>query len=186
MKKGDVWVSAILYFGLGIVVITILLVAGLPVINKLRDKNIVIQTKEVMHTIDQNVREVIKEGPGSQRVVSLNIKRGSIKVDKKTETVNGAQVEISMIVWEYKGSKIPISEPNDDCNSPTIEVAEGKLNIVTCHAAVSKTYDIIIYSEYSEAGLQGSGITTLQGLSDLVIRNEGVVNSKLQISINEV
>lgn len=182
MKKGDVWVSAILYFGLGIVVITILLVAGLPVINKLRDKNIVIQTKEVMHTIDQNVREVIKEGPGSQRVVSLNIKKGNIKVENNNR-----------IVWEYKGSKIPISEPNDaaTCGTDsTIEVAEGKLNIVTCHAAVAKTYDITIYSEYSEAGLQGSGITTLQGLSDLVIRNEGVVGSgdsaKLQISINEV
>lgn len=172
MKKGDVWVSAILYFGLGIVVITILLVAGLPVINKLRDKNIVIQTKEVMHTIDQNVREVIKEGPGSQRVVSLNIKKGKI------------DVESNKIVWTYEGSKIPISEPNENCENPAIEVAEGKLNIVTCNAAVAKTYNIKIYSEYSEAGLQ-SGITTLQGLSDLVIRNEGVANNELHISINE-
>ena len=39
-KKGDIWVSAILYFGLGIIVIAILLAAGLPVINKLKDKNI--------------------------------------------------------------------------------------------------------------------------------------------------
>ena len=60
-KKGDVWISAILYFGIGIVIITILLTAGLPVINKLRDKNIIIQTKQVMHTMDDNIREVIKE-----------------------------------------------------------------------------------------------------------------------------
>ncbi len=175
MKKGDVWISAILYFGLGIVVITIILVAGLPVINKLRDKNIIIQTKEVMHAVDQNIREVIKEGPGSQRVVSLNIKKGSISVaDNK-------------VIWEYKGSKIPISEPNEinkcDASNPII-VGEGKLNIKTCKAAVEKTYDIKIYSSYSEATLQ-SGITTLQGLSDLVIRNDGASNNKIQVSINE-
>ena len=79
-KKGDVWISAILYFGIGIVIITILLTAGLPVINKLRDKNIIIQTKQVMHTMDDNIREVIKEGTGSQRVVTVNIKKGTINV----------------------------------------------------------------------------------------------------------
>ena len=73
-KKGDVWISAILYFGIGIVVITIILAAGLPVINRLRDKNVIIQTKQVMHTIDDNIREVIREGPGSQRVVTISAK----------------------------------------------------------------------------------------------------------------
>ena len=48
MKKGDIWISAALYFGLGIVVLSLILAAGLPVINKLRDKNIIIQTKEIM------------------------------------------------------------------------------------------------------------------------------------------
>src|SRR3989344_8053080 len=99
-KKADVWVSAVLYFGLGIIVITLLLAAGLPVINKLRDKNIAIQTKEVFHTLDQNVREVLKGGPGTQRVVTLNIKRGEFKVI----------AALSLIEWRYK-SKIFLSEP---------------------------------------------------------------------------
>mgnify|MGYP001558011191 FL=1 len=56
-KKGaSIWISAVLYFGIGIIILTILLTAGLPVINKLRDKNIVIQTKQVMHTLDENIR----------------------------------------------------------------------------------------------------------------------------------
>ena len=80
-KKADVWVSAVLYFGLGIIVISLLLAAGLPAINKLRDKNVIIQTKEVFQVLDKNIRDVVRGGPGSQRVVSVDIKKGDFKID---------------------------------------------------------------------------------------------------------
>ena len=70
-KKADIWISAALYFGLGIIVITIILSAGLPLINRLKDKNTVIETKDVMFKLDTAIREVIRNGPGEQRSLSL-------------------------------------------------------------------------------------------------------------------
>ena len=159
MKKGDIWVSAILYFGLGIVIITIVLAAGLPVINKLRDKNVIIQTKQVMSTLDENIREVIREGPGSQRVVTVNIKKGILSVDDSEDT----------ILWIYNNSKILISEPY-------IVVSEGKLSILTSNGTTSNNYNIEIYTNYTNVanitGEQGQP-ETLVGINDLIIRNEG-------------
>lgn len=172
-KKGDIWVSAVLYFGLGIVVITILLAAGLPVINKLRDKNVVIQTKQVMHSLDQNIREVIKEGPGSQRVVTVNIKKGAFVIEEADDT--------EVVRWVYNNSKVLISEPG-------IDVPEGKLIIRTDGASLEDTYNIQIYTNYS--GL--ANITrpagkplTLVGINDLVIRNEGLQGELVRVSISE-
>ncbi len=171
-KKGDVWIGAILYFGLGIVIITILLAAGLPVINKLRDKNVVIQTKQVMHSLDENIREVIKEGPGSQRIVTVNLKKGSFTINDSGE----------ILIWKYKNSKVLISEPG-------INVPEGKLVIRTDNSAVKGSYDISIYANYS--GL--ANITrsvgkplTLEGINDLVIKNIGLDPSgNVSVSISE-
>ncbi len=159
-KKGDIWISAILYFGLGIVVITILLAAGLPVINKLRDKNVVIQTKQVMHALDQNIREVIREGPGSQRVVTMNVKKGAFIVDEEYEK----------IIWGYNNSKALISEPY-------LNVPEGKLTIRTENGTTRGSYNIIIYTDYSDLAditrPPGKPLTII-GINDLVIRNEGL------------
>src|SRR3989344_5138558 len=132
-KKGDVWISAILYFGIGIVILTILLSAGLPVINKLRDKNVVIQSKEVMHTLDENIREVIKEGPGSQRVLTINLKKGSLRIDN----------DANSIIWSYDGANILISEPG-------LEVPEGKVIVLTTLGSQKKTYDINIRLNYAD------------------------------------
>ncbi len=173
-KKGDVWISAVLYFGIGIVIITILLTAGLPVINRLRDKNVVIQTKQVMHTLDENIREVIKEGPGSQRVVTINIKKGVVEID----------AELDEIKWVFDGANILISEPK-------IDVEEGKIIIRTEEGAEGGTYDISIISRYTDLNVdltRGTGdVGGIIGIGDLVIRNNGVdpsIPGKVQISVS--
>lgn len=176
-KKGDIWISAVLYFGLGILVLSIILAAGLPVINKLRDKNVIIQTKTVMYTLDQNIREVIKEGPGSQRVVTINIKKGSLTIDN----------EKSKIIWVYKNSNVIISDPDTP-------VFEGKLEILTVKTPVTDKYDITISADYSGIAKlvrDPSKSSTLIGISDLVIRNDGIVKDlvknvdMVQVKISE-
>jgi len=172
-----VWISAILYFGIGIVVITIILAAGLPVINRLRDKNVIIQTKQVMHTIDDNIREVIREGPGSQRVVTINIKKGSFVID---QDIDGDGVGDNIVAWKYDNAKVLISEPGTP-------VPEGKLTVLTETAPVENTYNIQIYTDYNTlADIKKEGTSTLSGLSDLVIRNDGSNDEGLiQITIAE-
>lgn len=178
-KKGDIWVSAVLYFGLGMIVIAILLAAGLPVINKLRDKNIEIQTKTIFHTLDQNIREVLSGGPGTQRVVTLNIKKGEFSVDKDAET----------ITWTFKNSKAYLSEPD---GSP---VKDGNLEIKTTKSTTKNNYDISFTLSYLDLAkinpVEGPQISTFSGQKDIVIRNGGVDpnspqdNQKIILRISE-
>lgn len=176
-KKGDVWISAVLYFGLGIAIISILLAAGLPVINKLKDKNIALQTKEGFHKIDENVREVIRGGPGTQRILSLEIKKGEFKIiDDK-------------ITWIYS-SKVYLSEPSEtSCElnglnndyivnvaNTCIPIKEGNINLATKKSGTQGTYDIGYVLDYSDlAHIDQSGIKTIGGVVDIAIRNDGII-----------
>ena len=161
MKKGQtIWVSAALYFGLGIIVLTIILAAGMPAIKKLQDKNIILQTKEIMFTIDNNIREVARGGTGTQRLVRTEIKKGDFKI------IN----EDDLIVWKYK-TKSLLSEPN-------ISLQEGTLNLITKESNVVGEYDITLWLNYTNilnlTFTNPSG--TLQVGSDLIIKNNGTSN----------
>ena len=81
--KGQVWISAVLYIAIGIVAISLILSAGLPLIYKMRDRNTVMQTKDLLHTFDSSIRQVASEGLGSQRVLDpVIIKGGKLSVEK--------------------------------------------------------------------------------------------------------
>lgn len=167
-KKADVWVSAVLYFGLGIIVISLLLAAGLPAINKLRDKNVIIQTKEVFQVLDKNIRDVVRGGPGSQRVVSVDIKKGDFKIDHNNKEI---------ISWDYI-SKIAISEPGEPGNTEA-PVSEGNLKIKTWREGDG--FKVRIWVQYydensaekSVVDLDAPDVQTISGISDLSIRNDG-------------
>lgn len=155
-KKGDIWVSAILYFGLGIVVITIILTAATPIVNKLRDKNIILQTKEVFQVLDSNIREVAREGPGAQRPLTIDIRKGEFKIDE----ANG------QLVWSYP-SKALIAEPGVDIVEGNVlirTVDEGK----TFPTSLTLIYQNLIYINYR------SPVQTISGNAPLVMRNAGV------------
>lgn len=82
--KGQLWISAVLYIALGVVLITLILAAGLPLINKMRDRNTILQTKEMLFQVDENIRSVISEGPGSKRFLSpIEIGKGELYFDKE-------------------------------------------------------------------------------------------------------
>ena len=81
-KKGDIWVSAVLYIALGMVVITIILSAGMPLINKMKDKNTIVQTKDLFFNLNANIETVANEGLGSKRFIStFLISSGDMKID---------------------------------------------------------------------------------------------------------
>ena len=68
-QKGDIWISAVLYMALGIIILVIVLSVAIPVVNKIRDKNIALNTKELMFDLDRNIRIVYSEGTGSRRPI---------------------------------------------------------------------------------------------------------------------
>ena len=175
-KKGAaVWVSAVLYFGLGIILLTIILSAGLPTINKIRDKNIITQSKEIMHTADAAIREVIRQGPGAQRVLNLQLRKGQLSILDNEEKVS----------WTYN-AKIAISEI--DAPDP---IAEGNLQLSTKTGVEKNTFNIEIQTEYLDlADLTFQSATpNIEGTSTISIKNEGLTedaNPKPSITIKEI
>ncbi len=171
MKKGDIWISAIIYIGLGVVAITLLVGAGVPIINKMKDRSTFFQTKEVMQTIDKAIIEVVSEGPGSRRYLSpLEIKKGSLAITLSPRR----------IVWEME-TKALLQEPGQSIN-------EGNLNItVKKHELIKDLYKTqIALDHFSSDKIYicvnkncNGKIENLNGKFSLSITNEGVNNTAL-------
>lgn len=87
-NKGDIWVSAVLYLTLGVIALALILSAGIPLINKMKDRNTIIQTKEILTTFDEVIKRVANEGPGSQRELPLvTISAGKLIIDESADTI---------------------------------------------------------------------------------------------------
>ncbi len=132
MKKGEIWISAVIYIGLGVIAITLLVGAGVPLLNKMRDRNAFLQTKEVMQIIDNSIRDVASEGPGSQRYLSpLEINKGYIEIPKSSNT----------IIWTME-TKAVLQEPG-------VSITDGNLELLLKEDSLIK--DLYI----AEIGLRG-------------------------------
>ncbi len=119
-KKGSLWVSAVLYLALGIIALSLILTAGLPMISKMQDRNTVAQTKDLFYTLNKNILEVANEGPGSKRVLSpFEIKAGELNVDEDNNA----------IIWILL-TKNELIEPNLDINEGPFTMRIEETNIV--------------------------------------------------------
>lgn len=180
-KEGSIWVSAVLYFGLGLIVLTIILTAATPVINRLRDKNIVIQTKEVFQVLDSNIREVAREGPGAQRPLTIDIRKGEFSVDEGV--VPGGPNIHPRILWNYD-TKAVLAEPcflpgqadPEAAGGTCGGITEGNLLIVVKPGTESGSWDTSLSVNYrNNIYLKYEApVNILTGASPLVIRNVGV------------
>ena len=132
-KSGQIWISAILFMSLGIITIALVLTAAIPLVNKIADKNTIIRTKEILLKIDDTIKTVANEGPGSQRQLDplvidkgeLIITNGTYKLlwqmdtkadimEKDIEIIEGNihQTLNSTFVEEVNNMKVWVSSPN--------------------------------------------------------------------------
>lgn len=165
-SKGGIWISAILYFAMGVVLLTIILAAGLPTITKMKDSYTVRQTKDLMITLDDNIRTISHEGPGSQRTVTIDIGRGDFVIDEASET----------IVWDIQSSAI-LSEID-------VPVREGNLQLLTSSTGVQDKYTVTLTLNYQIIGMNITygGPKKLSGEADLSLLNEGGDPTNIVIS----
>ncbi|MEW6063094.1 MAG: hypothetical protein AB1571_01855 [Nanoarchaeota archaeon] len=170
MKKADIWVSAVMYIALGVVVISIILAAGMPVINKLRDKNTILQTKDLMFKLDETIRTVLTEGPGSKRALTMQIGRGDFVISN------------NVVEWSME-SKVILSEPGE----PGVEVKEGSLILRTDNTATKGEYKVHVKLDYSNIAVINTNLKKLSGNYNLIIMNSGVdaESNMIKIDINE-
>ncbi len=132
-KKGDIWISAVLYMALGIIVIALILAASLPLINKIKDRNTFSETKKLLLAVDDTIKIVSREGPGSQRELSpLTINKGQLFIDQQKDR----------IYWQLKTSAKIIE--------PGISIQEGVLNLTFNPTVVKDEYLMTISLDYSD------------------------------------
>ncbi|MFH1455919.1 MAG: hypothetical protein ABIF40_03140 [archaeon] len=143
-KKGSLWVSAVLYLALGLVVLTLVLTAGMPMISKMKDKNTVAQTKEIFYTLNENILEVVSEGPGSKRVLSpFEIKAGEFNID----SIN------SKIIWQMTTT--------NELLEPGIEITEGPFKMLLSETNIVDEYELQLAMSYEDT-------TVLSDTSDIL------------------
>ncbi|MBS3149221.1 hypothetical protein J4455_00810 [Candidatus Woesearchaeota archaeon] len=164
-QKGDIWISAVLYMALGIIILVIVLSVAIPVVNKIRDKNIALNTKELMFDLDRNIRIVYSEGPGSRRPIKLEITKGTFSIDQAQDTIS----------WQFS-SKVQLSQLN-------LAVKEGSLIINTTQGASTKDFLTTYTLNYTSIlDITSTAATNfISGKTNLIISNTG--NNKILIDV---
>ena len=165
-KRGDIWISAALYTALGIIMVTLILSVGMPFVNKLQERNTVLQTKNVMYEMDNVIRSVFNEGFGSRRPLYIEIGEGDFLID----SVN------NKISWKIVSDEKLGIEP--DLQNP---IEEGNLKIKS--KTLGQGYEIELYLDYSEDIDVESSLRLLSGKYNLVF--EHVFDSKNYVNIRE-
>ena len=79
-KKAQIWISLVIYVLIATTVLILVLQAGLPLLNNMKEKALFSRTRDVMVGLDEQIREVASEGIGSQRVIPINVREGQVSV----------------------------------------------------------------------------------------------------------
>ena len=157
-KVGGIWISAVLYMALGILIISMILAVGLPAVQKMKDRFTLTQTQDLMLVLDENIRSVYQD-VGSQRTMDIKINRGIFEIDSDNDR----------IVWSLTSS-ISRSEPD-------IVIDEGSLSILTQSTNVKGSYEVIFTLDYD--GLleltYSENQPILSGNSRISILNKGAI-----------
>ncbi|MBS3108533.1 hypothetical protein J4409_01550 [Candidatus Woesearchaeota archaeon] len=158
-EKAQVWVSAILYLALGLVVIGLILGIAMPLVNKMRDRNTLIQTKTLMVNLNKNIFDVINEGPGSKRFLSpFTVEKGELYINSNPA---------NSIYWKFT-TKNKLMEPD-------ILFREGDLKLNLTETTVVGEYYALLTLEYGRANLELNSdlANPFVGTYSITIENSG-------------
>ena len=166
-KKGQIWVSAALYTALGLILITVILSVGMPFVNKIKDRNTVLQTKNILLEMDKLIREVGVEGVGSRRPFFVDIEEGDFFINDE-----GAKEEIR---WSFISKDKLGIESGSNVGDKGPLITEGSLNLQS--TKVGQGFEINLWVEYKNGIVRNieSDLTQLSGQYNLIIehREEG-------------
>ena len=159
MKKGQVWISVVMYMALGVIALTLILSAGVPLIQKLRDKNTVTHTKNLFLTIDDNIRAVANEGPGAKRFLSpFEIKAGEFYIDAPS----------ARLLWNMT-TNAKMLEPNVLLNEGGVQLELFETNIVGEYIMTMQ----LNYANMVSLSLQSDFSNPFKGTYSFSIRHSG-------------
>ena len=127
-----IWVSTIIFIAIGITIITLILSSANPMISRMSDKNTIFRTKDLLSQLDGAVKEVVEEGPGSQRRIDLvSIEKGELYIEKMPLNYS--------IRWEM--------ETNTELMELGQEITEGNIHMLLNSTKIVGTNKIILWVE---------------------------------------
>jgi hypothetical protein len=122
-RKGEIWVSAIIYTMVAVLALVIIMNTGIPLLTELKDRSVFEKVKGIMLDLDMKITEIANQGEGSQATLSFEIRDGEMKFrDNK-------------IIWEI--------ETKSEIVSPRTSTKLGNL-IISSNANV-RTYQMADY-----------------------------------------
>ncbi|MBU2496542.1 MAG: hypothetical protein KJ767_00595 [Nanoarchaeota archaeon] len=166
-KKGDIWISVIIYTLVGLTAIGILLAIVQPRIQEMRDGITIKQTIEALHEFDSSLRSTLV-APGNKRNVEFKISAGKLDI----------LPEKDLIVWSM--------ESTNKFSEPDILVREGSISILT---EKNQPYTISLILNYTNVAditfnmdMEEKAKTLAQASSPYIlsIENFGITSSELQ------
>ena len=149
-KEGAIWISTVLSLTLGIVAISLILASAIPLVGKIKDRNTVIQTKEMLSQFEQTIQDVANEGPGSQRELSpVMISAGKLVVDSLNDELSwtmetDAEIQEPNVIIEEGVLQLQLTETNIEGRY----VMEVKAPFTTVDLALNSTYQNPFVGKY--------------------------------------
>ncbi|MFH1592995.1 MAG: hypothetical protein ABIB47_06545 [Candidatus Woesearchaeota archaeon] len=175
-KRGNVWISAVIYIALGIIAITILISAGIPLVGKVRDRNTFQQTKELMHEIDGAIQEVLSEGPGSRRYLSpVIINQGELYIRGEPSGGDNA------IIWLME-TKAMLLEPNVVIHEGNLKLGLTEDPILVDNYIVNITMDYFSVKEI-DIDIADEDKEAMKGKNSISVTNAGVWGSESSVTV---
>jgi type II secretory pathway pseudopilin PulG len=113
IKKSQIWVETVVYTLIGLTIIGILLAIVSPQVEKMRDRNIIMQTIDAIEVMDAKISEV-EQSAGSIGVVELKIAKGKF-------FINGSG---NYTLYVLENTRLEFSELNRG-------IKQGNINITT-------------------------------------------------------
>lgn len=173
-KSGQIWISAILFMSLGIITIALVLTAAIPLVNKIADKNTIIRTKEILLKMDDTIKTVANEGPGSQRQLDpLVIEKGELIITNGTYKLLW-QMDTSADIME-KDIEIVEGNIHQTLNSTFVEEVNNMKVWVS-----SQNYNTTLNSRFSNP-FKGEYIITIKHTGKFDINTD---NPIIEIRVN--
>ncbi|MBD3203263.1 hypothetical protein GF327_03145 [Candidatus Woesearchaeota archaeon] len=175
-KKSQVWISAILYTLVASVALVLILEAGIPILERLKDSATFSQTKDTLLNLDQHIQEVANEGEGSQRMVNLEIKQGELLIGN------------NQILWEFE-TKSRIVDPRTSrkygnlvvTSNANVRTIENSTHYLLTTYIKNDTFEVRINKTGSESNW--NPINTSE-IIDYISFNNNKLNGTFSFSIN--
>lgn len=147
-KRGQALIEAVIYILIGLALIAIVLTFAYPKIQEIQDKALLEQSLEMMQDMADTIKDVNQGGEGSQRIIEIGIKKGTIRINSVEDSL------VFELESSYMYSEPGVKYPRGDLIVLTETV--GETNIVTFSLKYKDIFDIT-YMEEENSKTLGKG-----------------------------